>query len=233
MCKGKQFTTTRAGGPGDLLLHGQDSRGVSSARVGTEDEEQVGETGECGAVVGAGTAVLRPVINQVFAVFAHDLVARELAVDVEAVGTHYDVGGDDAIFGPDTLGAKLEERAVRQLNARIVEGFEIARVVDASLAADLEIRYQHVVVTRWRSRSHVALDCFSPALSQPIADSVHAERRVLLLGVKIDVKSMELKRTGYVAEDPLRELAVLKVHGWVDPLFAADDVGDLRGLSLS
>jgi hypothetical protein len=218
---------------GNLLLHGEDGRGVAGTRVGTEDEEQVGKPGECCAVVGAGTAILRPVIDQVFAMFADDLVPRQLAVDVEAVGTHYDIGRNDTIFCPDALGDKLKERAVCQLNARVMEGLEIARVVDAPLAANLEVRNQHVMVTRWRCRSHVALDRLSSAFSQPVADGIHAKGRVFLLGVEVDVKSVELECTGYVAEDPLHELAVFKVHRCVDPLFAADDVGNLCGGSLS
>jgi hypothetical protein len=218
---------------GNLLLHGDYGRGVPGPRVGTEDEEQVRESGERCAVVRAGAAILRPVIDQVFAMFADDLVPRQLAVDVEAIGAHYDVGRNDASFGPDALGDKLKERAVSQLNARVMKGLEIARVVDAPLAANLEIRNQHVVITRWRCRSHVALDCLSPAFSQPVPNGIHAEGRVLLLGVKVDVKSVELERTRHVAEDPLHELAVFKVHRWVDPLFAADDVGDLCGGSLS
>lgn len=93
-----------------------------------------------------------------------------------------------------------------------MEGLEIARVVDSSLAANLEVRNQHVVIFRWCCRAHVALDGLSPALSQPVADGIHPEGRVFLLSVEVYVKSVELERTGYVAEDPLHGLAVLKVH---------------------
>lgn len=150
----------------NLILHGDDCRGVTGARVGTEYEEQVGKSGERCAVVGAGTAILRLVINQVFAMFADNLVPRQLAVDVEAIGTHYDVGGDDASFGPDAIEDKLKKTAVCKLNTRVMEGLEMTRVVDAPLAANLEIRNQHVVVTRWRCGPHVALERLSPALSQ-------------------------------------------------------------------
>jgi hypothetical protein len=197
---------------GDLLFHGKDGRGVPGARVGTEYEEQIRESGERCAVVGAGTAILRPVIDQVLAVFAHNLVPRQLAVDVEAVGAYYDIGGDDTSLGPDALGDKLKERAVCQLDERIMEGLEIARVVYPSLAADLEVRNQHVVIFRWCCGAHVALDRLSPALSQPVTDGIHAEGRVFLLGIKIDVKSVELQRTRDVAEDPLHGLAIFKVH---------------------
>jgi len=85
---------------------------MPGARVGTKYEEQVGEPGECCAVVSAGAAVLRPVIDQVFAVFAHNLVPWQLAVYVEAIGADYDIGGDDASLGADAFGDKLKERAV-------------------------------------------------------------------------------------------------------------------------
>ncbi len=198
----------------DLGLDHDHDRRVPEPGEGTEQDEQVREAGDRGAVEGGHRAL--PVLGQQAAVAAADAVDQRLVGDVEAGPEDDRVDRVlDPINGEDRVRAHFTDARVDHLDVRLCERRQVLIGEEDPLAAEAVARFE---LGPQRGVGHLAREIlFGDALEDSHQARFLGEPEDEQLGAPVECATHQLHRRGEALEQAPQARVDLRVAARHDP----------------